>query len=197
MKDDFIYCLNYDLFRQRAEKGRIKMLYKKSKEKDLSKVLFKNPTSEYRGAPFWAWNCELKKDELLWQIEQLKAMGLGGFHMHSRDGMATPYLSDEFMELIESCVDKAEKEGMYAYLYDEDRWPSGSAGGIITKDRKYAQRYLFFTTKHEDNAVSFDEAYETGKPYFVAAYDIILNDNGELLKYNKIEFDGDAKGTKW
>ena len=173
------------------------MLYKKSKEKDLSKVLFKNPTSEYRGAPFWAWNCELKKDELLWQIEQLKAMGLGGFHMHSRDGMATPYLSDEFMELIESCVDKAEKEGMYAYLYDEDRWPSGSAGGIITKDRKYAQRYLFFTTKHEDNAVSFDEAYETGKPYFVAAYDIILNDNGELLKYNKIEFDGDAKGTKW
>ena len=78
------------------------MLYKKSKEKQLSKELFENPTSEYRGAPFWAWNCELKKEELLWQIEQLKAMGLGGFHMHSRDGMATPYLSDEFMELIDS-----------------------------------------------------------------------------------------------
>ena len=173
------------------------MLYKKSKEKDLSTVLFENPTSEYRGAPFWAWNCELKKDELLWQIEQLKAMGLGGFHIHSRDGMATPYLSDDFMELVESCVDKAEEEGMYAYLYDEDRWPSGSAGGIITKDKKYAQRYLLFTTNRDENTVSFDEASETGKPYFVAAYDIILNDKGELFKYNKIEFDGDAKGTKW
>jgi hypothetical protein len=23
--------------------------------------LFKNPTSEYRGAPFWAWNCALDR----------------------------------------------------------------------------------------------------------------------------------------
>ena len=39
--------------------------------------------------------------------------------MHSRSGMATKYLSDEFMELVKTCVDKAENEGMRAYLYDE------------------------------------------------------------------------------
>ena len=173
------------------------MLYKKSKEKQLSKELFENPTSEYRGAPFWAWNCELKKEELLWQIEQLKAMGLGGFHMHSRDGMATPYLSDEFMELIKACVDKAEKEDMHAYLYDEDRWPSGSAGGIVTKDKRYAQRFLLFTTKPEEDTVAFEEAYEKGKPYFAAAYDIVLNEKGELAQYKRINVDAEAKGTKW
>ena len=51
------------------------MLYKKTKETSLSDKLFKNPTSEYRGTPFWAWNCELDKDELLRQIEILKEMG--------------------------------------------------------------------------------------------------------------------------
>ena len=48
------------------------MLYKKTTEETLSEELFKNPTSEYRGTPFWAWNCELDKDELLRQIEILK-----------------------------------------------------------------------------------------------------------------------------
>ena len=173
------------------------MLYKKSKEEKLSKELFENPTSEYRGAPFWAWNCELDKKELLWQIEQLKAMGLGGFHMHSRDGMATEYLSDEFMDLIKACVDKAQQEGMKAYLYDEDRWPSGSAGGLVTKDKRYAQKYLLFTVNPQDDTVSFKEAYETGKTYFAAAYDVVLNEQGELKDYKKIGLQDNAKGVKW
>jgi hypothetical protein len=43
--------------------------------------LFQNPTSEYRGCPFWAWNTKLKKDQLLRQIDHFKEMGLGGFHV--------------------------------------------------------------------------------------------------------------------
>ena len=44
------------------------MLYPHSKDPSLTPELFKNPGSEYRGTPFWAWNCELKKDELLRQL---------------------------------------------------------------------------------------------------------------------------------
>ena len=76
------------------------MLYKGNKEKTLSAELFKNPGSEYRGAPFWAWNCVLSEDELLRQIEIFKEMGFGGYHMLVRSGMATRYLSEEFMHLI-------------------------------------------------------------------------------------------------
>ena len=54
------------------------MLYPRSNEQSLSPELFRNPGSEYRGAPFWAWNCTLEKNELLWQLEVLKQMGLGG-----------------------------------------------------------------------------------------------------------------------
>ena len=121
------------------------MFYEKNDRKQLSDKLFENPTSEYRATPFWAWNDNLDKDDLLWQIEQLKKMGFGGFHMHVRCGMATPYLGDEFMNLVKACANKAEKEKMLAYLYDEDRWPSGAAGGMVTKNHEYRQRTLVFT----------------------------------------------------
>ena len=113
------------------------MLYPHSKDAALSRELFENPPSEYRGTPFWAWNCELDRDELLWQLDVLKKMGLGGAHMHVRTGMATPYLSDDHMALIRACVDKCKEEKMLSWLYDEDRWPSGAAGGLVTRDEKY------------------------------------------------------------
>ena len=117
------------------------MFYPKNGDAVLSPELFKNPTSEYRAAPFWSWNCELRKDLLGKEIEYMKEMGFGGFHMHTRSGMATPYLSEEFMSLIKACNEKAKKENMLAWLYDEDRWPSGAAGGIVTKDPKFREKY--------------------------------------------------------
>jgi len=48
-----------------------------------------HPPSSYRGTPFWAWNNRLDKAQLLRQIEVFKQMGLGGFHIHARTGLAT------------------------------------------------------------------------------------------------------------
>ena len=45
------------------------MLYKKNYMSTLSDELFRSPTSEYRAAPFWAWNCKLEEKELLRQID--------------------------------------------------------------------------------------------------------------------------------
>ena len=36
---------------------------------NIDEKLFENPTEEYRGKPFWAWNCDLDKDRLKRQIE--------------------------------------------------------------------------------------------------------------------------------
>ena len=97
------------------------MFYPENQKKRLDEKTFRNPPCEYRAAPFWAWNCDLNKDLLLREIDQMKRMGMGGFHMHVRTGMSTTYLSDGFMQLIRDCVDKAKEERMRAYLYDEDR----------------------------------------------------------------------------
>ena len=45
--------------------------------------------------------------------------------MHARVGLNTPYLSEEWFKLVAACADEAKKQGMKAWLYDEDRWPSG------------------------------------------------------------------------
>jgi hypothetical protein len=47
----------------------------------FSAELFKKPTSEYRGCPFWAWNNKLDKTQLLRQIDYFEAMGMGGVHV--------------------------------------------------------------------------------------------------------------------
>lgn len=170
------------------------MLYKKNQTPKLDTELFKNPTSEYRAAPFWAWNCELEESELLRQTECLKKMGMGGFHIHTRSGMATKYLGDEFMRLVKSCVKKAKSENMLAWLYDEDRWPSGAAGGYVTKTPEYRERNLTFTTQKDENVLSKNEAVKSGGAYLIAAYDIALNENGELLSYKLLNEGERAKG---
>lgn len=106
---------------------------------------FINPGSQYRGKPFWAWNGELEETQLLHQIHVLKQMGFGGFFMHSRTGLKTEYLGQKWFDLVKCCAEEAEKLDMEAWIYDEDRWPSGCAGGIVTKDARHARKYLSLT----------------------------------------------------
>jgi len=102
-----------------------------------------DPPAIFRPAPFWSWNARLKPERLCRQIESMHAAGMGGFFMHSRYGLKTEYLGDEWFECISACIDKARQLDMKAYLYDEDRWPSGPAGGLITRKHKnYRMRYL-------------------------------------------------------
>lgn len=180
------------------------MFYPENQKKRLDEKIFRNPPCEYRAAPFWAWNCDLNKDLLLREIDQMKCMGMGGFHMHVRTGMSTTYLSDGFMQLIRDCVDKAKEERMRAYLYDEDRWASGAAGGYVTREERYRARYLLFTTvsyeQAEENPASVPaDSPRTGKGRLLARYAVRLNDEGELAEYRLLK-DGqqaDAAETAW
>jgi hypothetical protein len=181
------------------------MLYKKSRTEKLDRELFENPTSEYRGAPFWAWNSKLDIEELKWQLEVFKKMGFGGAHMHPRTGMATPYLSDEHMDIVKGVVQKAKEEEMHAYLYDEDRWPSGPAGGIVTKEERFRGRYLLFTPypygSEQATMVRYNisqaRAGRTENGWLLACYDIELDDKGYLISSRVISEETEAKHEKW
>ncbi|MDO4739539.1 MAG: glycosyl hydrolase [Eubacteriales bacterium] len=180
------------------------MLYPRKNDPFLDKELFRNPGSEYRGTPFWAWNCELEEEELLRQLDVLKEMGLGGAHMHVRTGMATTYLSDEHMALIKACVEKCRNEKMLAWLYDEDRWPSGAAGGIVTKDLQYRARHLMMTVHPYGESESEKQiTYSSGRSgrsnngYLLGCYDVVLDENDCLQSAKLIAPEEEAEGRKW
>ena len=97
----------------------------------LSKDLFKEPPKEYRGVPFWSINDELNSEEVARQIGILDEGGFGGVFFHAREGLLTPYMSEGWFRAFESAVKEASRRGMYVWIYDEDRWPSGFASGIV------------------------------------------------------------------
>ncbi len=117
---------------------------------------FAAPGAEWRGKPFWSWNGELREEELTRQVEVMKEMGLGGYFMHSRAGLITEYLGEEWFDLINAVADAGEKVGMEAWLYDEDRWPSGSAGGKVTIDEQYRMKSLYVYESAPDR-MTWDE----------------------------------------
>ena len=97
----------------------------------LTETEFKNPGKWFRGIPFWSINDKLDAGELTRQLRILEEGGFGGAFFHAREGLLTPYLGDEWFSRLKAVVKEASKLGMLIWLYDEDRWPSGFAGGYV------------------------------------------------------------------
>lgn len=109
-----------------------------------------NVPDKYKPVPFWSWNDKLDINELNRQIDEFKDKGYGGFFMHSRVGLVTGYMSEDWMELIKACTQKAVETNMDAWLYDEDKWPSGFAGGEVPKaNNEYGSRNLMLLLENE------------------------------------------------
>ena len=109
--------------------------------KNEKEAIFDEKAALFKSAPFWAWNGKLESEELKRQLCVMKEMGFGGVFMHSRTGLATENLGKEWFECIEECAKYAQKIGLQAWIYDEDRWPSGSAGGKISANPRYRSKY--------------------------------------------------------
>jgi hypothetical protein len=103
---------------------------------------FANPPAAYRPMMFWIWNGDLTPEGIEEQIADFAAKGCGGFFIHPMGenfrlqdfirGMNPPYLSDEYFALVRHAVEAAQRHGLYAWLYDEGGWPSGTAQGHVT-----------------------------------------------------------------
>lgn len=169
------------------------MLYSRNKEETLAKELFQNPESAYKGVPFWSWNCKITKDLIDHQIDVYKEMGVGGFMIHPRTGLDTPYMGEEFMDLVEYCVEKAKEKDMLCYLYDEDRYASGAAGGMVTENVRFRQRFMLLSQKQQEDLCESRQEYEEKidagekpKGYYLTAYRVVLDEKGYLNFYQQI-----------
>ena len=110
-----------------------KLSVKGTYEANLEYDRFINPTEEFRSFPFYSLNDRLDTAEIKRQIRGFKKAGFGGFYLHSRDGLLTEFLSSEWWQDMQAAVDAANETGLHVMFYDEDKWPSGYAGGIIPR----------------------------------------------------------------
>ena len=94
-------------------------------------TLFVNPPSAYRSMPLWVWNGKVTETELDRMLIELKEAGFGGLFVHPRPGMITEYLSDDWFHLFDYTVKKGKDMDLEVWIYDENSYPSGFAGGHV------------------------------------------------------------------
>ena len=92
---------------------------------------FKTPSAEYTTAPFFVWNYKITKEEIDNFLLDFKNQGSSQVFVHPRPGLVTEYLSDEWFDLFKYTVEKGKELGMKVWIYDENSYPSGFAGGHV------------------------------------------------------------------
>ena len=95
------------------------------------KQLFADPPSDYRTAPLWDWNDKISEEGIDFHMKKFKEGGLGGVFIHPRPGLITEYISEDWNHLFDYTVRKGKELGMKVWIYDEDSYPSGFAGGHV------------------------------------------------------------------
>ncbi len=108
--------------------------------------------SEYKSIPFWSWNNALDEEELVKQIEEMHAAGIGGFIMHARTGLRDEYLGEKWFSCIDACLKKAKALGMEGWIYDENGWPSGFVGGKLLENENFRARFLRYSVGEWDES---------------------------------------------
>jgi hypothetical protein len=93
--------------------------------------LLAEPPKEYSTAPFWVWNDELSEERVLGTLRMFRERGIRQVIVHPRPGLMTPYLGERWFALWKVALAEAERLDMLLWIYDENSYPSGFAGGHV------------------------------------------------------------------
>lgn len=96
---------------------------------------FRSPPVDYGPAPLLVFNDEHEGEageaRITEVLEGHERVGYGGVFLHPRPGLMTEYLSARWFELMRHAVKECLRLGLVPYLYDENSYPSGFAGGHV------------------------------------------------------------------
>lgn len=139
----------------------------------------------YEPAPFWFLNHKLEKTEIRRQIRLMKKAGVSGFFMHPRAGLLTPYGSSEWYTMLGTIIQEAKKQGVNAWLYDDDPFPSGIAGGkVIFDNPEFAARRINIIKLQPDKKGMIDS--QLGRGRILSAVAIRRNREGKVVEERDI-----------
>jgi hypothetical protein len=150
----------------------------------------------FRPVPFWVWNGEISKKIIDEQLSDFAEKGFGGVFLHPRYGMVTEYASEEWYDLAEYAARRAKREGIDLWIYDENSYPSGFAGGHVPAEMPSSHNEGQALRLHRQTVFRPDSSKEyllfqmEGAPPrdITATYDQYLGKEGDFLLFEKIYY---------
>lgn len=104
--------------------------------------------ADFEPIPFYFLNDTFNENEIRLQLDVMKEKGVNAFFLHVRDGITDEtYGTAAFFGRIKFIVEESVKRGLKVWLYDEDSFPSGNAGGQIAIERPELQAYSLKVVK--------------------------------------------------
>jgi hypothetical protein len=77
---------------------------------------FSGPGLEYRGVTLWMLNDKLEREEIAKQMDDFHNAGWGALITRTFNGLRTPYLSEEWMEITQEIIERAGTYGIKVWL---------------------------------------------------------------------------------
>jgi len=91
---------------------------------------FLDPPHDFSPMPFWFWNGKMEGPIIQQQIRAMVDQHVYGAFLHGRDGLQTPYLSEEWFKAIGAGLEQSRKSGFEFNFVDEYDWPSGEVRNV-------------------------------------------------------------------
>ena len=84
---------------------------------------------------FWVLNDDCTDAVMDKMLAAFVKSGAAAVCLHPRCGLTVPYGGTDWFDLIRRTTEKCAKAGLQVWLYDEDPYPSGAAGGRVFFER--------------------------------------------------------------
>src|SRR5690554_4562779 len=105
----------------------------------------------YKPTVFWAWNSQMSAQQIKRDLKTFAEQKIGGVFIHARAGLDISYLGKEWFKAYQLTINECKKYGIEIWIYDEQGWPSGFAGGAVSKlGENYSLKYLVLTNQKEE-----------------------------------------------
>ena len=128
---------------------------------DEIRANFAEPGKNFATGPLWTWNDLLTEEQVRQTMRDLASQDVEQVFVHPRPGLATPYLSDDWFALWGAALDEAKKLDMNVWIYDENSYPSGFAGGFVP-DQMPESRGVGLDTQALDSLVDKNGKWTAG-----------------------------------
>jgi hypothetical protein len=91
---------------------------------------FLDPPRDFSPMPFWFWNGKMEGPIIQKQIREMVDQHVYGAFLHGRDGLETPYFSEDWFKAIGAGLEQSKKSGFEFNFVDEYDWPSGELRNV-------------------------------------------------------------------